>query len=140
VLALVPNPLFDLCALVCGATAVPFSSFFAAVFAAKAVVRTPLQTCAVALLAARLADDAPAAATTRRLGAALAGKAPPTLAAAWRRAALAAARHGWAALLFLLSAAFVAATVEQVAQQRAVAGLQAQLDGRPVIAWAEGAY
>ena len=140
VLALIPNPLFDLCALVCGATAVPFPSFFLAVFAAKAVVRTPLQTCAVALAAARLADDAPAAATTRRLGAALAGKAPPTLAAAGRRAALAAARHGWAALLFLLSAAFVAATVEQVAQQRAVAGLQAQLDGRPVIAWAEGAY
>jgi len=49
VLALVPNGLFDLCGLVCGAsTDISFWVFFGAVWSAKALLRTPLQTCGVA--------------------------------------------------------------------------------------------
>ena len=141
VLAAIPNPLFDLCALVCGATGVPFATFFAAVFAAKALLRTPLQTCAVALVAAKLAEKdleaAPGRASARKLRDTLSKSAPPTAAAAARRTALVLARHGWTALLAAFALAFVASTVEQIAQQRAVARLQHLLDSRPVADWPE---
>ena len=48
ILAAVPNGLFDLCGLVCGASGVSFWLFFGAVWSGKALVRTPLQTCGLA--------------------------------------------------------------------------------------------
>ena len=48
ILAAVPNGLFDLCGLVCGAAGVSFWLFFGAVWSGKALVRTPLQTCGLA--------------------------------------------------------------------------------------------
>ena len=48
ILAAVPNGLFDLCGLVCGAAGVSFCLFFGAVWTGKALVRTPLQTCGLA--------------------------------------------------------------------------------------------
>lgn len=49
-LAVVPNALFDLAGLVCGASSdVSVWEFFLATWLAKAIVRTPLQTCGLAL-------------------------------------------------------------------------------------------
>eukprot|EP00934_Nitzschia_sp_Nitz4_P007327 Nitzschia sp. Nitz4//scaffold89_size161592//66908//68011//NITZ4_002377-RA/size161592-processed-gene-0.222-mRNA-1//-1//CDS//3329559613//7317//frame0 len=49
-LAVVPNALFDLAGLVCGATSgISMMEFFAATWTAKALVRTPSQTCGLAL-------------------------------------------------------------------------------------------
>mmetsp|Transcript_41625 Transcript_41625/g.48547 ORF Transcript_41625/g.48547 Transcript_41625/m.48547 type:complete len:465 (+) Transcript_41625:141-1535(+) len=49
VLATIPNALFDLCGLVCGASdAISMPMFLLALWLGKALVRTPLQTCGLA--------------------------------------------------------------------------------------------
>lgn len=56
-LAVVPNAVFDLAGLVCGASeSVTMSEFFVATWAAKALVRTPLQTCGLALAVVAIAS------------------------------------------------------------------------------------
>jgi hypothetical protein len=58
ILASIPNALFDLCGLVCGSMDVmSLSSFFLAVWTAKAFVRTPLQTCSLALAVAAATSE-----------------------------------------------------------------------------------
>ena len=105
VLAALPNPFFDLCGLVCGSLDVSLGTYFGACFAAKALVRTPLQTCAVAL-------------AVHRVGGA---PAPP-------RALARAARGAFLALSSLLFACFLVSALEQMAQQRAIAELRADYD------------
>lgn len=58
ILAAVPNGLFDLCGLVCGAAGVSFWLFFGAVWSGKALVRTPLQTCGLAAAVAFCSNSA----------------------------------------------------------------------------------
>lgn len=58
ILAAVPNGLFDLCGLVCGAAGVSFWLFFGAVWSGKALVRTPLQTCGLAAAVAFYSNSA----------------------------------------------------------------------------------
>mmetsp|Transcript_9065 Transcript_9065/g.10001 ORF Transcript_9065/g.10001 Transcript_9065/m.10001 type:complete len:384 (-) Transcript_9065:268-1419(-) len=48
ILAIIPNALFDLAGLICGSSGVSFWIFFSAVWSAKALVRTPMQTCTLA--------------------------------------------------------------------------------------------
>jgi len=56
-LAVVPNALFDLAGLVCGASSdVTFWEFFLATWFAKAIVRTPAQTCGLALAVVAIAS------------------------------------------------------------------------------------
>ena len=55
-LAVVPNGLFDLAGLVCGASEVPMWEFFIATWTAKALVRTPLQTCGLAMAVVAIAN------------------------------------------------------------------------------------
>ena len=105
VLAALPNPFFDLCGLVCGSLDVSLGTYFGACFAAKALVRTPLQTCAVAL-------------AVHRVGGA---PAPP-------RALARVARGAFLALSSLLFACFLVSALEQMAQQRAIAELRADYD------------
>ena len=105
VLAALPNPFFDLCGLVCGSLDVSLGTYFGACFAAKALVRTPLQTCAVAL-------------AVHRVGGA---PAPP-------RALARVARGAFLALSSLLFACFLVSALEQMAQQRAIAELRADND------------
>lgn len=58
ILAAIPNGLFDLCGLVCGAAGVSFWLFFLAVWSGKALVRTPLQTCGLAAAVAFCSNSA----------------------------------------------------------------------------------
>lgn len=99
-LALVPNALFDVVGLCCGARGVPLEVFLGATVAAKAL-RTPVQ-CALVALAATLADGSADD---------LEGAAPS--------AALAAARGAFTALTLVLCGVFVKAGIEQLAQHRA---------------------
>jgi hypothetical protein len=56
-LAVVPNALFDLAGLVCGASSdVTWLQFFSATWMAKALVRTPAQTCGLALAVVAIAS------------------------------------------------------------------------------------
>jgi hypothetical protein len=56
-LAVVPNALFDLAGLVCGASSdVSASMFFLATWFAKAVIRTPAQTCCLAMAVVAIAS------------------------------------------------------------------------------------
>lgn len=55
-LAVVPNALFDLAGLVCGAADVSMWTFFMATWTAKALVRTPGQTCGLALAVVAIAS------------------------------------------------------------------------------------
>ena len=105
VLAALPNPFFDLCGLVCGSLDVSLGTYFGACFAAKALVRTPLQTMFVAL-------------AVHRVGGA---PAPP-------RALARVARGAFLALSSLLFACFLVSALEQMAQQRAIAELRADYD------------
>ena len=104
VLAALPGPFFDLCGLVCGSLDVSLGTYFGACFAAKALVRTPLQTCA------RRARRATASAARRARG----SPASP--------------RGAFLALSSLLFACFLVSALEQMAQQRAIAELRADYD------------
>ena len=56
-LAVVPNALFDLAGLICGASSdVTWWQFFSATWLAKALVRTPAQTCGLALAVVAIAS------------------------------------------------------------------------------------
>lgn len=55
-LAVIPNALFDLAGLVCGAADVSMWTFFLATWTAKALVRTPAQTCGLALAVVAIAS------------------------------------------------------------------------------------
>lgn len=135
VLAAVPNALFDVCGLVCGATGVEFHTFFGAVFSAKALLRAPLQTSALALLLASPDDDRADDQRRRpspglrdvlfRLAAHLLRRVDDTDGGPARlpHRLLRLAKQAWNALALALFALFLASTVEQVAQQRALAHL-----------------
>ena len=67
-LSVVPNALFDLAGLICGSTDdVSLSTFLSAVWIAKALVRTPAQTCSLALAVALVSsspDDSSSSSTS----------------------------------------------------------------------------
>ena len=99
-LALIPNAVFDVVGLCCGARGVPLSVFLGATTAAK-VIRTPVQGLLVALAATRVDDgfeDAGPTTSSRLVG---------LLACLWKLATLA------------LCVAFVKSGLEQLAQHRA---------------------
>ena len=106
VLAALPNPFFDLCGLVCGSLDISLRTYFGACLAAKALVRTPLQTVVVALAVHRVAGAAPA---------------PP-------RALARVARGAFLALSSLLFLCFLVSALEQAAQQRAISELRVDYD------------
>lgn len=59
-LAAIPNALFDLCGLVCGSMdVVTLPTFFLALWAGKALIRTPMQTCGLATAVFVATSDTP---------------------------------------------------------------------------------